>query len=255
MVLQTKKVLITVKAPPNPSKKHQETNCCAGIDIDSGCMVRLYPIPFRLLDYSKKFPKYCIITVRCYKPSRDKRIESYKVDQDSIQIIRSINTKNKWEERKRIVLPVLSASFCRILDNIELNKSLGLFKPVDICFESKKSYSKKNHKSKSSYAQHTLFDRKLEPLAKIPFNFYYKFKCHDLPTCPGHKLKIHDWELSAAFRKWQDKYDSQEILLEKVKEKWLDTMCSNKRETYFYVGNMWQHPKQFMVLGVFWPPK
>jgi len=44
-------------------------------------------------------------------------------------------------------------------------------------------------------------------------------------------------------------------LLDKIKEKWLDTLCSPKKDVYFFVGNVWLRPKQFMILGVFYPPK
>jgi hypothetical protein len=136
-ILVTKRVLITVKSPPNPSKKYQETNCCAGVDLDSGQLIRLYPIPFRLLDDSKKFPKYTVIKVSCHKPIRDKRVESYKVDQDSIEILDFLGTKNKWAKRKQIVLPTITPSFCQIVQDIRLNKSLGFFKPCSIHFSTK----------------------------------------------------------------------------------------------------------------------
>jgi hypothetical protein len=134
----TKRILITVKAPPNPSQKYQETNCCAGIDLDSGQLIRLYPIPFRLLDDSKKFPKYTIIKVSCQRPLRDKRIESYKVDQDSIEILNHLDTKNNWAKRKQIVLPTVSPSFCQIVQDTKRNKSLGVFKPYSVQFSAKK---------------------------------------------------------------------------------------------------------------------
>jgi hypothetical protein len=41
--LETKKVLIAVKAPPNPSGGYQETNCCAGIDIGNRKMGEVIP--------------------------------------------------------------------------------------------------------------------------------------------------------------------------------------------------------------------
>ena len=62
--LETKTILITVKAYPSPSRKYGETVCCAGIDIDTARWIRLYPIPFRDLDTSQKFKKYTIIRVR-----------------------------------------------------------------------------------------------------------------------------------------------------------------------------------------------
>lgn len=255
MAIDRKKVLITIKAPPNPSKKHQETNCCAGIDLDTGKWIRLYPIPFRLLDYNKQFPKYSIISVDCQRPTRDKRIESYKVNQDTIKILSHLGTMNKWSERKKIVLPTLSPSFCKILEDVSIHKSLGTFKPADIQFETKKSVPKDEKKRQAAYNQYQLFDKKLKPIEQIPYSFYYKFKCHDCPDCPSHKLMIHDWELTEAYRRWRHKYVDQAVLQCKIREKWLDDLCGPKKDTYFYVGNVWQRPKQFMVLGVFYPPK
>jgi hypothetical protein len=95
VTLVTKRVLITVKAYPNPSKKYGETMCCAGIDIDTLKWLRLYPIHYRDLDSSQKFRKYTIISVRCWKATEDHRIESYKIDSDSIEILSYLDTKRK----------------------------------------------------------------------------------------------------------------------------------------------------------------
>jgi hypothetical protein len=218
-------------------------------------LIRLYPIPFRLLDYNKQFPKYSIISVDCEKPTRDKRIESYKVNQDTIEILSHIGTRNKWAERKKFIFPTLSQSFCKILEDVSLHKSLGIFKPTKINLEIKKSILRNQKKKEAMYNQYYLFDKKLNPIEQIPFRFYYKFKCKNSPNCPGHKLMIHDWELIESYRRWRHRYVDKEVLLSKIKETWLDKLCSPKRDTYFYVGNIWQRPKHFMVLGVFYPPK
>jgi hypothetical protein len=60
----TKKVLVTVKAYPNPSKKYGETVCVAGIDLGTGKWIRLYPIQYRDLEDEKKFKKYSIIEIK-----------------------------------------------------------------------------------------------------------------------------------------------------------------------------------------------
>jgi len=253
--LETKKVLIAVKAPPNPSKKYQETNCCAGIDLATGEWARLYPIPFRLLDYDKQFPKYSVISVRCQRPLRDKRIESFRVDQDSIHVIEQLDTRNKWARRREIILPTVSPSFCQILQDVKLNKSLGMFKPTDIHFSAKKLRVTKQPKKEESYKQYWLFDKQLKPLEQIPYAFYYEFKCCGCSDCPGHKRMIHDWELAAAYRRWRRKHTEPTVLLDKIKETWLSKLCAPAKDTYFIVGNIWRHPTQFMVLGVFWPPK
>jgi hypothetical protein len=38
------------------------------------------------------------------------------------------------------------------------------------------------------------------------------------------------------------------------RDRFLDEMCSPNRDTHFYVGNMHQHPADFLVLGLWSPP-
>jgi hypothetical protein len=252
--LKTKTVLITVKAYPNPSKKHSETVCCAGIDVDTFQWIRLYPIPYRDLDQSQKFKKYNIIKVKCYK-SEDKRVESYKVDSDTIEILEYINSSKKWARRKEFILPTVSSSFCEILKNTSQNKSLGTFKPSDVKFTWKKSILPDSKKREASYAQLSFFDNRKKVIEQIPFDFYYEFKCSGLPTCPGHKLLIIDWELGQSYRSWRHIYKTEQLLLEKINEKWFSHMCTNKYDTYFFVGNQRRFVNQFMILGVFYPQR
>lgn len=81
------------------------------------------------------------------------------------------------------------------------------------------------------------------------------YYCFNKSNCKGHNLPIIDWEIGQAFRSWRYKYKQEKVLLEKIKERWLDKMCSDKQDTYFYVGNMKRFRENFMVLGVFYPPK
>ena len=254
-ITETKRVLITVKAYPNPSKTYGETVCCAGIDIDTLQWIRLYPIPFRDLDSSQKFKKYTIISVKCWKAPDDHRVESYKIDMDSIELLSHLDTKRKWESRKKFVLPTVSPSFCNILEETEENKSLGTFKPSDIDFYWKKATLESEAKREACYAQLSFFDMRKKVIEQIPFDFYYQFKCHVKSDCPGHKLPIIDWEIGQAYRDWRYKYKPQELLLEMIKKKWLDLICSEKNDVYFYVGNMKRFRDHFMVLGVFYPKK
>ncbi len=253
--METKTVLVTVKTYPTPSKKHTETVCCAGIDVNQTQWIRLYPIPFRDLDSFQQFKKYTIIEVQCHKAIDDHRIESYKVNSDSIKIVCHLDTKNGWLERKNMVLPAVSPSLCEIQKKVAENKSLGMFKPTQVDFAWEKATSRDEEKRKSRYAQLTFFNKRKEPVEQIPYNFYYKFKCNEHLTCPGHKLLIIDWELGQAFRDWRRNYKPESLLLEKIRKRWLTDMCNPIKDTYFYVGNMQRFRDTFMVLGVFWPPK
>lgn len=255
MDYKTIKILITVKAYPNPSKKYVETVCVAGIDIEKNKWVRLYPVKFRDLEENKKFKKYNIIEVKVFKPGDDKRPESYKVDSDSIKIIDYLKTNDKWYKRKTIVLPTVSNSMCEIIRQNKVNKkSLGVFKPANIRFYWEKSRKINKEEISSYYSQLSLLNKNKIAIEHIPYDFYYKFSCQNELNCPGHDFSIVDWEIKQAYRDWRHRYRGDKLLLSKIKEKWL-SIVSEKNDTYLYVGNMKRFPNNFMILGVFYPPK
>ena len=218
MGLLTKKVLVTVKTYPNPSKKYGETVCCAGIDLETSQWIRLYPIPYRDLEESKKFKKYTILEVQCRKSPNDHRIESYRVDSDSIQVIEWLDTKNKWKKRKQIIMPAVCRSFCELLSEVPNQKSLGMFKPGEISFSAREIKLNDSTKRDVCYSQLSLFDKKKKAIEEIPFHFYYHFKCFDKGNCPGHKLPILDWEIWQSYRRWRYQYKTTTLLLEKIQE-------------------------------------
>lgn len=253
---EVKRIFITVKAYPNPSRKYGETVCVAGIDIDTNKWIRLYPIPFRDLDKGQKFKKYSVIQVRANKANDDKRPESYRVDANSIKILHCLDTKGGWNERKKLVLPTVEKSMCAILKKSEKeDMSLGVFKPHDIDFIWLKAKPKDDKTRKSCYAQLSFFNKRKAVIEKIPFDFRYRFQCYNEPHCTSHDYSIIDWEIGQAYRDWRMKYSSQNLLFEKIKERWLTRMCSPKNDVYFFVGNMKRFRDKFMILGVFYPPK
>jgi len=255
MQWKLKKVLVTVKAYPNPSKKYGETVCVAGIDLDTGKWIRLYPVQYRDLEDDKKFKKYSIIEVRAHKASDDTRPESFKVDADSIRVIDWLDTKDGWKKRKEIVLPTLSSSCCDILTKSEeIGISLGMFKPYRVSFQRKNMKLQDEQEREACYAQLSFYNKSKKAVEDIPFDFRYQFYCQGKDDCPGHDLPIIDWEIGQAYRSWRYNYKDKTVLLQKIKERWLDNLCADKRNTYFYVGNMKRFRQNFMILGVFYPP-
>ena len=71
--MQKLKVLITVKTYPIPSPKYDELVCTAGV-TESGDFIRLYPINFRDLPYSKQYRKYQWIEWMVWDETREKRV-------------------------------------------------------------------------------------------------------------------------------------------------------------------------------------
>ena len=124
-----KKVLITVKTYPLPSRRTIEASCTAGITED-GNWIRLFPLPFRYLEYAQQFKKYQWIEARVTKAS-DPRPESYKIDLDSIKLTgKRIQTYRNWQARKNIILPLAAPSLCYLQrTRTDTGVTLGIFKP------------------------------------------------------------------------------------------------------------------------------
>lgn len=253
-----KKILITVKAYPNPSAKYDETVCVAGIDVETKEWIRLYPVSYRDIPFPKRFKKYQIVEIMVTKHAKDLRPESYKPDIESIKIVDELSTKNDpyWKDRREIILPTVSKSMCEIqrLYDLGKQKTLGVFKPKKIIdFSIVEGEAEWSHKKGSTLAQLSLFNPQKKVLEKIPYTFKYVYICDDT-NCQGHSQSTLDWEVAESYRSWRTRYPNIEILKQKIRQKYFDEICGIDRETYFFVGSHSLHPI-FMILGVFWPKK
>lgn len=252
---QKKKILITVRTYPVPSRSSIEVSCTAGI-TEAGEWIRLFPVPYRFLNPDKRFSKYQTIEASVIKASSDVRPESYKLNTDSIKILSPpLSTENKWESRKEKVFPLKSPSLCELKAARDLNQfpTLGFIKPKKIISFSITSCSPHwTEYQLTSLRQYPMFSElpKTE-LEKLPYEFRYVFQCDD-PNCHTHTLSCTDWEMGASYRAWRYKYGN----------KW-ETQFRNRyetemilgRDTHFYVGTIHGHPGEWIIIGLFYPPK
>lgn len=116
------RVTILVKASPQPSDAHDETVCCAGIDIH-GNWKRLFPIRFRQLSDQQSFKRWDNVDFTYSLPRSDKRVESCRVHEESIEIVGAVKTAN---EKSEIVSRALMGSE---KEAIARNASLALIRP------------------------------------------------------------------------------------------------------------------------------
>ena len=100
--------------------------------------------------------------------------------------------------------------------------------------------------------QYSIYDKHPHiPLEKIPYSFSYRFTCND-SDCRGHKLICVDWELGQSYRTWKRTY--QEKWEQAIMDKY-ETQIILDRDTYFYVGTLYQYPNIWIITGLFFPPK
>lgn len=256
---QKLKVLITVKTYPIPSAKYDELVCTAGV-TETGDFIRLYPINFRDLPFSRQYKKYQWIEVVAEKhKGRDVRKESYRPDFDSIQILGEPIKSNpgNWAERARYALAKKVRSMEDLYDRQKDDRtSLGVFKPKKV-HDLVVSADDPDWKAgfKAALQQARLWETRTvskEPPRKVPFKFHYQFECDD-SGCKGHRMMIEDWEVGALFWRLVDQGLSQKEAADKVRMKFRDELCGLDKDTHFFVGTILAHPKTWVVIGVFYP--
>lgn len=258
MKYESLEVLITVKAYPNPSQSLGESVCIAGIARD-GRFVRLYPVPFRDLEDGQRFHKYQWVRVSVTRPRNDQRPETWRPRQDSFEVIsKPLSTADAWAARREVVLANVSDSVCDIQDRQKADRtSLGVFRPEEVLdfVWDKDPNPEWTPGELGKLTQQDLFmtkERKL--LQKLPYRFRYVFRCAKCRNKDPHEQMVIDWELAEQYRHLRRAHDEATVL-KMIKDKWLGELCGPMKDTYFFAGNMQKYPSNFLVLGVFWPPR
>lgn len=262
------KVLIAVKTYPTLASKYDELVCTAGFRED-GTWVRIYPIPFRKLEYDKQYKKYDWIEIDIVPNGSDFRMESYRPYsiENSINIIGHIGTESNWHHRKEIVLKNVYTNLNTLIadaKNEEKYTSLAVFKPTHIhkfiWEETEREWDKtKLDKLKAKALQLNLFadsDNPFEVVKKLPYKFSFVFSDDN-----GTKstLMIEDWETGQLYWNCLKKHDGNEAkACADVKNKYFNDFAKTK-DLYFFLGTTRAFhlvaPNPFIIIGTFHPTK
>lgn len=263
------KVLICVKTYPTLSEKYDELVCTAGVRED-GSWIRIYPVPFRKLDYSNQYSKWQWIELDLVRNSKDLRPESFRPNLDSpITLLSKVGTDKAWLERKNLVLGNVKTNMTELIAEAkdpQKRTSLAILKPskvIDFIWEPcEREWDKSKIEAvKAHQAQLDLFEPEeaatiFEVVKKIPYKFSYIFETEDGIR---RTLMIEDWEVGMLYLNSLKKANGDEATaLQKVKEKYFNDFTQNK-DLYFFMGttlkfhNIAQNP--FIIIGTFYPPK
>lgn len=209
---QQDKVTVLIKATPNPSKKYGETICCAGID-PLGNWRRLFPINYRKLSGPQQFKRWDIIQYDWVRPSDDRRIESNRVQSESIVKVRSVNTKL---ERIHLISRSLADDREKELAS---GKTFALIKPEIIEFGIEKRDQNdvldEQRRFDSLRKQANLFSTdQTVPLESCPYKFFYKF----VHNGKNSKMYCQDWETTATFYNQKRQLGSADAALDFIQE-------------------------------------
>lgn len=245
-------IRILVKAFPQPSTKHEETVCCAGVTEDTGELLRLFPIRYRRLDKTDQFDRFDQVEMTITKAS-DPRPESFKVDEGSIHVTSKGSTLDD-AAKVRLWAPHIAPSLKTLMtENKDNNRSLGIIKPDpgSLKFrikEAAKSDKEDQEVANLLYEQASLLEDLLKPMGKPKFSFAYHYTCDGHP----HKHQIHDWEVQAAFINYKQRYKTEDKALEMMQQEYGQNIPQHN--LHFILGTMASHPRTFIIIGLLRSP-
>ncbi|MET4372495.1 hypothetical protein ABIA99_005201 [Bradyrhizobium sp. LB12.1] len=231
-------MVVLVKALPQPSKSYGETVCCAGLTSD-GKWKRLFPVRFRHLQ-GGTFKRWDWVNFAYRPPTRDRRVESCHVYEDSIAVDRPLPE----DERSRLLSPLITRSAA---EAAQKGLSLTLVRPRKTKFIAKRKsvtdMAEERDAFKLAAQQTSIFDKELAELDPSPFDFRFQFEDDD----GMHNYQNGDWETHAMFWRWTKMYSETEALRR---------MAIVYNEDYpakgmvFALGNMAKRPQTWQLLGV-----
>lgn len=245
VVAKQEQALILVKAFPQPSQKYEETVCCAGINAQ-GEFVRLYPIRYRHLPPEKRFERWDLLEYEAARPVDDWRPESRHVNEDSIRIMQSKAQTND-EQRVRLWAPHVSGSLSALKEeNKATEKSLGIIRPDPgtIKFKARRlsPTSEDDVQLQAAFRQVSLIEPNVLPELSVEYDFSYRFTSAGHP----HEMKIHDWEVQAAYFAYKRRYGDK--TLDMLRQEYEERIP--QRNLHFVMGTMKAHPRQFIIIGL-----
>ena len=261
------RILITVTTYPRPSLSYDELVCTAGIRED-GSWIRIYPVPFKFLGFRKY--QWVDLDLIPRERTQDFRPESYRprqIDLSDLTIVRRLNTRQNWYERKRACLGTVYTQMASLIaaSRKPRNISLAAFRPARI---KRLIVEQDDRQWKESWLdqlkQSDLFTtveddagRPRIPLRKIPYKFKYEFEDE---SGRQSTMGIEDWEIGALY--WNcldDAGGDEKIAVSRVRQKYEEEFLSVKEITLFLgttlEHHLRRHTNPFTIIGVFYPPR
>lgn len=235
-------ILVTVRTYPNISAKYVETVCTGGIERNTLQWRRLYPVPLRYLDEDQKYRTYDVIRVDV-RDGKDGRAETRTPDNTSIEIVTRLT---KWSSRHDWVGPTIVDSLQELESKGKSIAPVRVSKVLD--FTAEEIVAEWTEAEKQKLAQEQLFDARI-PLEKIPYHFRILWRDTDGIE---HRNRFQAWEVGETWRRYRKEYDDPISIM---RDKWLNDLCSQDREVSFFMGNLARFRQNWMVCGIYNPPK
>jgi len=246
---EEKRVLIIGRASPEPSAKHIETVCTGGITED-GQLLRLYPISLRYLEEEKRYKLWSWARFEVSKNPQDKRKESFRVKEDSIEVLAEVGT---WSERFSLLKRAIVADreTLEVLYRQDWT-SMGVIQIEYLDFE-QRIRRKDWERDKPYIKQFHLYTEK-KPLEQLPLDMRLKFRCKNNPNCKTHVSTIIGWEYMEAFRGFRVRYGSGQEAFSQIKRALEEKFADPTRDAYALMGTHFRY-SSWMVAQLYFLEK
>lgn len=260
------RILILCKTYPSPSEKYSETSCVAGV-LESGELIRLYPVPFRLIADEHQFSKWQWIEARIEKARDDHRPESHRIFVDGIRCEPEPMAAGKqgWPKRMQALEGVvIHEDFAAVEEARKANgHTLALLRPsritrLEIRPASNPEWTEQEKAKLTRLQQQSnLFTeeestRDIAMLEKLPIDFYYHYECEVHGEVRQYKHKLVDWEAGALYRRLRKQY-GEDGWEKPFRDKYERDLPS--RDLLMLLGTIHRFPDQWLIVSVFSPPK
>ncbi|MDE3084113.1 MAG: hypothetical protein KGJ37_02695 [Verrucomicrobiota bacterium] len=257
------RILITVKTYPTLSRKYGELVCTAGLRED-GSWVRLFPVPFRLLDYHERYAKFDWVETVLVKSSSDPRPETFHpFDPRDLKKIGHMDTAENWRERRQLILgrAKIHTDLQSLITAAHDNRfSLAVFKPsrvLDFTWEpDERDWDQtKVDEMRARADQGELFAgedwrRTFEVIPKLPFKFSNRFAD---ATGKESELQVLDWEAGQLFWNCLASSGDEQAALQKVRAKYFGEFL--QKDLHFFLGTTKEYhgwaTNPWVIIGVF----
>lgn len=263
MATRRERILILCKTYPSPSGKHSETSCVAGIS-EAGALIRLFPVPFRLIRGGQQFKKWQWISAQIYPANGDRRPESHKIYVDTITMDAApLSTKDLWLARRQALAPLTVFRDFAELDaaRVANGVTLGLLRPrrvigLEITPVGNPDWTKEELEKLVQHQQQAgLFEsddaREIKTLRKLPYAFHYTYECDLGGETRRYRHKIADWEAGALY--WNCHRNHGAGWEAPFRAKLEETLPSY--DIHFLMGTIHRFPDQWLIVSLIYPPK
>lgn len=238
---------------PHYSEKYAENVCTGAIDMATGRLVRIHPVPQRYLEPGARFHTFQEITARFRPHDVDPRPESIRIDPVSIETGRTVTPDERAERAKWLrASPHLFSSVEELHDRWRSERaSLGIIQPraiVGVRLERRPPSAAAEWAAKAERVHRQTRLPTMQPVKPIDFpdtRFMVAWECND-SRCRGHEMGLEDWGMHELWRKLKGDPERNTKLVDAMQTR-LDLA---KGDVFLYLGNFLSVRWNFGLMGV-----